>query len=55
MKGEGPKVLHATLSQYGLTADDYGILDGDTQSGPDTNPATPNEFGCANHKMEVCV
>eukprot|EP01047_Picozoa_sp_COSAG01_P028365 COSAG01_NODE_1902_length_8963_cov_29.997405_7_plen_434_part_00 len=46
-------VLHVALPSLGFTAAEFGALAGDTDSGPNTNPATPGEFGCANHKMEA--
>ena len=46
-------VLHVALARFGFGPQEYGALAGDTQSGPDTNPATPGEFGCANRKMEA--
>eukprot|EP01052_Picozoa_sp_SAG31_P024726 SAG31_NODE_2123_length_6401_cov_4.982069_2_plen_598_part_00 len=49
----GETVQHVALSKLGFGPADYGILSGDTASGPDSNPLTPGLNGCANQKMEL--
>ena len=52
-KRPGETVQHVALAGLGFTPEHYGSLSGDTDSGPDTNPATPGVNGCANQKMEA--